>query len=203
MNDKKTENIEKIISQINEKGVKEAEEKKDAILKQASQEAQAVLQKAKDEAAKILADTTLKTSELTTNAEYQIRKSLKNAAELLKQKTVTFLTNLLTEMTQKKLDDSQFLGDLIQQAVKKWVNGERVTISASSNMLEHMDKSLLEGKTLEINDSLHGFNIKKEGDSITWEVTDESIVEILTPLLSAQITELFKKAAEKEEKYHG
>lgn len=199
----KSENIQNIISQIHEKGVREAEEKGKEIVTKAKQEAETMLQNSKDEATAIIENARHRANELKNSAEHQVQISLKNAAELLKQKTLLFLTNLLTEMTRKKLDDSQFLGDLIREAVKKWANGERVTISASTNILERMDKSLLEGKTLEINDSLHGFTIKKEGDFITWEVTDESIAEILAPLLSAQIAEFLKKATAEEEEYHG
>lgn len=197
--------LQELIDKIKKEGVEAAEIQAEDILKSAKAEAQKIIADAQMEADKILANAKTENNRMVKSSEDAIRQAGRNLLISFRES----VTRELEAIISKNVDEvysSQALEEIIVNTVESWANNPEVqnlAVILNSDDIERLEKTLLssfkekvtKGITLKANDNFDGgFRVMFNNDTVCYDYSKETVVEMLSNYLSPKIAKLMKEA---------
>jgi len=182
--------LDSLIEKIKQEGIEEAQRAADEIRQKAEAEAQEIINKANEKARQIINEGQQNAEKLRANAEAAIRQAARD-------------TILVTKENLLKLFDRVF-----KKEIAKTLTPELVKSTSSDNQYEFVvaEKDIEKLKTLVLaatRDSLKepvtfrvdrgiaaGFRVSRKGEEVYYDLTDQSIAEVLQEFLNPALRQL-------------
>lgn len=194
------ETIETFINKLQADGVEAGREAAKEISEQAEQQARQRLAAAEDEAKQIIERAREEGEKTRVRVETELKLAARDIVFRVQETLNHALEAVLADAVSNKLNDDEFLGSLIREVVLRYVEadvsgGNTVEVSVS----EEMQQRLLSGAVtafrpgdaeearIELIGKLGkaGFEYKVAGGTV--EVTEDSVVQVLSSLLGAEL----------------
>jgi len=201
--------IETFVDKLQADGVQAGQEAAETIRAEAEQQASRLIQEAQEKAKTILAEAEAESEKTRERAQTELRLAARDALVHLQETLTRALRGVLAGAAQEKLSETEFLGELLRDIVMQYVKADTEgTTSVTINVSEEMRHQLthwaiqalhkdLEGSETSVD--LHGtlagagFEYKVSGGTV--EVTVDSVVEILSQMVSPELRALVARAA--------
>lgn len=178
--------------------LREAEQKAQQLLREAEEQAKQMMDAAREESEKILARTQTELTLAARAAMARLREALSQAA-----------TAVLSRGVGQKLDDPQFLGELIRDVVLQYARADAaghtaITINLSEAMRHRLadwviatfhkgDERL--GVSVDLHGALRGAGFEYRLSDGTVEVTSEAVARVLSDMVKPEFRQLLASAA--------
>lgn len=200
MQTKLQELTDKIYQEGVERGTREAEE----IINKAKTDAEATLKKASVEAEKIIADARQKANELQTNIQAELKLTVKQALNTLKQQITNLIVAQAVQADVKDvLKNTDFLQEIVLTAVQNWNPSADSNIDLAVLLPAGKEKELqqyfnskakvLLNKGLKINFSdriKNGFEIGPSDGSYKISFTDDDFAHFFSEFMRPKIASI-------------
>ena len=199
-NDKEVR-LDALVSKLHTEGVRRGEAEAGEIIRRAEEEAAEIRRKATEEAEAMVNAAKSQAEEFERNAVASIRIASRDTMLALNRGVRDLFERGFGRQLGKVLDEPTFLKELISALARDWAGGKGVTVSVRPELGEDLLKvaksgleSILdEGIEIRLNRSItNGFRIRREGDQVAYDFSDESVVEALKVHLSPQLIELLE-----------
>jgi vacuolar-type H+-ATPase subunit E/Vma4 len=194
------ETIETFINKLQADGVEAGREAAKEITEQAEQQARQRLAAAEDEAKQIIEQAREEGERIRVRVETELKLAARDTVVRLQETLNHALKAVLVNAVSEKLQDADFLGGLIREVVLRYVDadasgGDTVEINVSDEMQgrllsgavagfkpgdPELARTSLLGKLAE-----SGFEYKVASGTV--EVTADSVVDVLSSLLGAEL----------------
>ncbi len=195
--------LEYLIERIKKDAVSEAEKQSQEILKHAQEEAENIIKAAKEEAEKILKSAAKDANDFSKNAEISIKQAGRDLILVLKDKIRILFERILRAKISAELKPD-LLKELLFRIIDKWSLDEKKTfqVLVSKEEKDGLLKAVVEDFKNHLRDSINidispaidkGFRVGVKGEDIYYDLSDESLTEMLSSFLSPKITELLKE----------
>ena len=197
--------LENLIKKIKEEGVGAAEKKAAEILEKARQEADDMLVKARKDAEKIREDAEKEGKKLLENAETSIRQSARDTVLSLKKQLNKLFDRLLKQKIDENLDE-ELLRDMILKLMDSWAKGKDVSVSVgktdadklTSLIMKELKTEAKKGIDVKLDKKVSfGFRIGLKGEDLTYDFTDDALLESLRFFLNPKLSELLEEKSGK------
>ena len=197
--------LQELIDQIKNDGVKAAECEADAILASAKAEAEKIVAEAKAEADKIIANAKSENDRIVKSGEDAIRQAGRNLLISFRE-SVTRELNVILGENVSAVYSSENLAKIVINVVESWAKKEdadSIEVILNSESLKEFEDTILAGLkekmicgvTLKANDNFDGgFRIAVNDGGAYYDYSAEAVVEMLSNYLSPKITNLLKEA---------
>ncbi|MBQ3235379.1 MAG: V-type ATP synthase subunit E [Clostridia bacterium] len=197
--------LQDLIDKIRKDGVDVAETEANAILNSAKDEAQRIIAEAQSEADKILANAKNENMRMVKSSEDAIRQAGRNLLIYFRESVARELKAIISESVDA-VYSSQLLEKIIVDVVERWSLNPEVhdlTVIMNNNDIERLEKTMIsslkqrveKGVTLKANDNFDGgFRIVANNDTVYYDYSKETVVEMLSNYLSPKIAKLMKEA---------
>jgi len=198
--------LENLIKKIKDEGVGAAEKKAAEILENARKESEKILKNAEKEAEKIREEAQKDAEKTKANAEASIQQAARDTLLSLKKEIRRLFDRLLKQKIDQNLDE-KFLGDLIVKLVETWAKGKEVRVLAgkvdadklTSLVMNELKADAKEGVEIKLDKRMsHGFRFGLKESDLTYDFTDEALMEALGFFLSPKLADLLQEKSEKE-----
>ena len=208
------ETIQAFVEKIRTEGVQAGQKEAESLLAQAKQQADEILSQAQQEREKILAQAKAEAESTLSRAQTELNLAARDAAMRLRDALGRALRNVLACGAEAKLTDPKFVGDVLHEIVTQYgkldIEGKR---AVRINVPEQMRQKLVDWAMTHIgqaNNGEHmgidlqgtlsqaGFEYNATGATV--EVTVESVVEVLSDLVSPKLREVIERAMARESK---
>lgn len=197
--------LQELIDQIKNDGVKVAETEADTILSSAKEEAEKIIANAKAEADLIIAHAKSDSEKMVKSGEDSIRQAGRNLLISFRESVSRELKAIVSEKVDEVFSASTF-EQIIISVVESWaknpeteniallLNGDDLS-ALENNLLSALKEKMLNGVTLKANDNFDGgFRIILNDDGIYYDYSSEAVVDMLSNYLSPKVTQLLKEA---------
>ncbi len=197
--------LQELIDQIKNDGVKAAESQSEAILASAKAEAEKIIADAKAEAEIIIANAQSENARIERSAEDAIRQAGRNLLISFRE-SVTRELNVILGENVSAVYSSENLAKIVINVVESWAKKEdadSIEVILNSESLKEFEDTILAGLkekmicgvTLKANDNFDGgFRIAVNDGGAYYDYSAEAVVEMLSNYLSPKITNLLKEA---------
>lgn len=197
--------LQELINQIKNDGVKAAETEAESIIATAKEKAEIIISDAKKEADKILLNAKNENDRMVKSSEDAIRQAGRNLLISFRESVARELKVILSENVSA-VYSSKDLAQIIINVVETWASkpdADNITVILNSDTLKSLEEALLAGLkekmlggvTLKANDSFDGgFRISADNSSAYYDYSAEAVVDMLSNYLSPKVTELLKEA---------
>ena len=197
--------LQELIDQIKNDGVKAAECEADAILASAKAEAEKIVAEAKAEADKIIANAKSENDRIVKSGEDAIRQAGRNLLISFRE-SVTRELNVILGENVSAVYSSENLAKIVINVVESWAKKEdadSIEVILNSESLKEFEDTILAGLkekmicgvTLKANDNFDGgFRIAVNDGGAYYDYSAEAVVEMLSNYLSPKVTALLKEA---------
>ncbi len=197
--------LQELIDQIKNDGVKAAEYEADAILASAKAEAEKIVAEAKAEADKIIANAKSENDRIVKSGEDAIRQAGRNLLISFRESVNRELNVILGENVSA-VYSSENLAKIVINVVESWAKKEdadSIEVVLNSESLKEFEDTILAGLkekmicgvTLKANDNFDGgFRIAVNDGGAYYDYSAEAVVEMISNYLSPKITNLLKEA---------
>lgn len=197
--------LQELIDQIKNDGVKAAESQSEAILASAKAEAEKIIADAKAEADKIIANAKSENDRIVKSGEDAIRQAGRNLLISFRE-SVTRELNVILGENVSAVYSSENLAKIVINVVEGWAKKEdadSIEVILNSESLKEFEDTILAGLkekmicgvTLKANDNFDGgFRIAVNDGGAYYDYSAEAVVEMLSNYLSPKITNLLKEA---------
>jgi vacuolar-type H+-ATPase subunit E/Vma4 len=194
------ETIETFINKLQEDGVQAGREAAKEITDKAEQEAQRRLAAAEEQARQIIQQAQEESQRTRVRVETELKLAARDIVVRVQETLNQVLEAVLADAVRDKLQDAEFLGGLIREVVLQYVQADaagRGTIEV--NVSDETQQRLLSGAVTafqpdraeqarialvgQLNKA--GFEYKMAGGTV--EVTEDSVVQVLSSLLGAEL----------------
>lgn len=198
--------LENLIKKIKEEGVGVAEKKAAEILDNARKDSGKILKKAEEDAKKIRDEAKKDAENTKANADASIQQAARDTLLSLKKEIRRLFDRLLKQKIDEKLDET-LLRDLIVRLVETWAKGKDVSVLAgkvdadklSSMVMKELKAEAKEGVEIKLDKKMsHGFRFGIKESDLTYDFTDEALMEAVSFFLSAKLAELLNEKSGKE-----
>jgi vacuolar-type H+-ATPase subunit E/Vma4 len=207
------ETLKSFIDKLHNDGVQAGEQAREKILAQAQQQAQDIVLQAQNQAKKIVADAQQERESILSKTRTELDLAARDTVNRLQETLTKGLQGVLAAAVQAKLDDVDFVGKVLVEIVKQYVQADTqgaaiITINVPEDMRHklaewaiavfHKSPELQEKrKFVDMQGTLKkaGFEYRLSGGTV--EVTTDSTVETLMELVSPEVRELIAKAVKK------
>jgi V/A-type H+-transporting ATPase subunit E len=197
--------LQELIDQIKQDGVKAAETEAAAILTAAKEEAEKIINEANKKASKILQDAKDETERMVRSGEDAITQAGRNVLISFRESVTKELKAIVGEKVNNLYSSDEVAKIIVDVLVALGQNTETddIAIVLNSADLEKLENALiselkakmLSGVTLKPNDNFDGgFRIAVNGGEVYYDYSAESVVEMLSNYLSPKVTALLKEA---------
>ena len=197
--------LQELIDQIKNDGVKAAESQSEAILASAKAEAEKIIADAKAEAEKIIANAQSENARIEKSAEDAIRQAGRNLLISFRESVAREL-NVILAQNVSAVYSSENLANIVINVVESWAkkeNADSIELILNSESLKSLENIILAGLkdrmiggvTLKANDNFDGgFRIAVNDSGAYYDYSAEAVVDMLSNYLSPKITNLLKEA---------
>ncbi len=191
--------VEALIERLQARGVEAGREEADRLLAAARAEAEAMLAAAHSESAEIRAVAERETEALQKASEAALELALRDTVLRLREALLLLLSERLGARVQAALDDPALVGELLRAGAKMLagegslsgeVGGAVLGEAQLAALADLLVRDLAEREPqLRLNPALGGVVLRRAGQNIAVELTDE----LLTAFLFAQLQPRFRK----------
>ena len=202
------ETIEAFVDKLQADGVQAGREAAEKIRAEAEQQASRLIQEAQEKAKTIIAEAEAESEKTRDRAETELRLAARDALVYLRETLTRALQGVLAGAAQEKLSEADFLGTLLRDIVMQYVRADAegttsVTINVSEEMrhqlthwaIQALHKDLEDSKTsVDLHGTLAGAGFEYRVSGGTVEVTVDSVVEILSQMVSPELRTLMARA---------
>ena len=204
-----TGTLEAFVDKLQSDGVQAGQEAAEKIRAEAEQQASRQVQEAQERAATIMAEAEASCEKTRERAETELKLAARDALVRLQEALSRALQGVLAGGVQEQLREAEFLGKLLHDIVMEYVRADTegtraVTINVSEEMRHQLTHWAIKAlhKDLKGSDTsvdLHGtlteagFEYKVSGGTV--EVTVDSVVEILSEMVTPELRALVAQAA--------
>jgi len=201
--------IEAFVDQLQADGVQAGQAAAEKIRAEAEQQAERLIAEAQAKAKAIIAEAEAQIEKTRERAETELRLATRDALIHLQETLSRALRGVLAGAAQEQLSQAEFLGKLLRDVVMQYARADSecagsVTINVSEEMRHQLTHWAIQAlhKDLEgtgTNVDLHGklagagFEYRVSGGTV--EVTVDSVVEILSQMVSPELRALVARAA--------
>ena len=200
--------IEAFVNKLQNDGVEAGRKEAERIISEANENAAGIISDAEAKAGKIIEDANSKAESIKNKTRTELTMASRDALLKLQDAVVRGISAVLAGPVEENLDDKDFLAGVIQQAVTQYAealarNDIEVEINVKQDMRDKLSDIVIRRlkeaeKTSGASVNIHGM-LEKSGfeykitDS-TVEVTQESIVELLSSMTSPRLKHIIKEA---------
>jgi len=204
------DSIESFVSKLQNEGVEAGKKEAETIRAEARHEADRIVKEAEQKADKIRQDAQREADETLQRGRTDLELAARDTVLRLRQTLNRALRAVLAAGTEQALGDPAFLKGLIHDVVMQYVQADRedrtgvevhVSDEAKAQLTEWCRQQLAPeaekaGAAVDINGTLAeaGFEYKVRDANV--EVTETSVVETLSDLVSPRLREMLAKATE-------
>lgn len=186
--------LENLIEKIKSEGVDTANKQADDIVVKAKADAAKIIEAAKSEALTIKDNAEKEAEDFKANAEASVKQASRDTVLSLKDKIKSLFDAVLSKQVGAAFDEA-FMKDLIVKIVENWSQGKDVSVLAGAIDVEKLKGMVVSElkKDMEIkldNKITNGFRIGIKGEDLTYDFTDESVLEALKLFLNPKLAEL-------------
>ncbi|OGI11029.1 MAG: hypothetical protein A2Y40_00085 [Candidatus Margulisbacteria bacterium GWF2_35_9] len=186
--------LDKLIERIKNEGIDSANGHANEIIEKARMEAVSIIEKAKSDAEEMKIKSKKESENFQVNTENSIRQASRDTVLVLRNKILEMFDKALSKQVSIAFNEA-FMKDLILKIVSNWTEGKNIEVVAGSIDVEKL-KQMLVGELkrdaiVKLDNKIgSGFRISVQGDSISYDITDEAIIEALKVFLNPKIAEL-------------
>jgi V/A-type H+-transporting ATPase subunit E len=113
--------IQELTEKIYKEGISKGNAEAEAIISKAKKEAESILAEAKKESEAILHEANKKAGELKSNTESELKLSVRQAINSLKQQVVDLISNqIISQTVDNALQDKDFIKKILETIIKNW-----------------------------------------------------------------------------------
>ncbi|RKY49000.1 MAG: hypothetical protein DRP86_05860 [Candidatus Neomarinimicrobiota bacterium] len=201
--------LENLIKKIKDEGVGAAEKKAAEILENARKESEKILKNAEKEGEKIREEAKKDAEKTKANAETSIQQAARDTLLSLKEEIRRLFDRLVKQKIDENLDEN-LLRDLIVKLVETWAKGEEVRVLAgkvdvdklTSLVMKKLKAEAKEGVEIKLDKRIsHGFRFGLKGSDLSYDFTDEALMEAFGFFLSPKLADLLQEKPEKEKSW--
>ncbi len=198
--------LENLIKKIKEEGVGVAEKKAAEILENARKEADKILKDGEKDAEKIREEAKKDAEKMKANAEASIQQAARDTLLSLKKEIRKMFDRLLVQKIDESMDE-KLLRDLIVKLVETWAKGKEITVLAgkvdvdklTSLVMKELKAEAKKGVDIKLDKKMSkGFRFGLKDSDLTYDFTDEALMEALSYFLSPKLTELLQEKSGKD-----
>ena len=200
--------IESFVAKLKLEGVEKGKREADQVRSDAEQQAEKTIADAKNQAEKIIADANGQADSILARSRTELELAARDAMLQLRESLEKALKAVLTNEVGTQLDDSQFLKELIQSIVQRYIDADidsyaPVKINVEPEMHKQLCDWAIEKLRLDTKDDAGGLDFKDNWrqagfefslHGATIEVTQESVVETLMNLVSPSLRDILRQA---------
>ena len=197
--------LQELIDQIKNDGVKAAETEAASILESARAEAERIISDAKAEAERMMREAKAQNERTVRAGEDSLRQAGRNLLISFRESAAKEL-NVITGDSVEKALSSDALPQLILTAVENWTKnteaedisvliGSKELASIETELLAGLKERMCTGVTLKANDSFgEGFRISVQDGQAYYDYSAEAVTELLSAYLTPKLISLMKEA---------
>lgn len=200
--------IEAFVNRLQTDGVEAGQAEAEKIRVRAEQQAQQRLAEAAEQAKRLIAQAQAESETIRVRAETELKLAARDTVVRLQEALSRALQAVLVDSVREKLDDADFLGSLIRDVVQRYVDADAAgSGSISVNVSEQMRQRLLSGTvaafrpdapavtSIDLRGTLAEAGFAYEIAGGTVEVTVDSVVEVLSEMVGAELRKRVAAAA--------
>jgi V/A-type H+-transporting ATPase subunit E len=197
--------LENLIKKIKEEGVGAADKKAAEILEKTRKEADSILEKARKEADKIREEAEKEAKKHLENADASIRQAARDTILSLKKQLKNLFDRLLKQKIDEELDE-ELLRDMILKLMDSWAKEKDVSIvigkgdaeKLTSLVMKELKAHAKNGIDIKLDKKVSsGFRIGLKDDDLTYDFTDDALLESLRFFLNPKLSELLEEKSGK------
>ncbi|MFO8102075.1 MAG: HrpE/YscL family type III secretion apparatus protein [Dehalococcoidia bacterium] len=202
--------IESFVTKLKSEGVEEGRRQAEQLRADAEKRAEQIVAEARNQAEKIIADAKAEADGIVTRGKTELELAARDATLKLRESLEKSLEKVLAGGVEEKLEDTEFLKQLIELIVKQYLYSDEsgtevITVSVPAEKRQQLTDWLF-GKiraesgdsmaSLDIKDKLRqaGFEVSFHGATI--EVTRDSVVEVLMQLVGPGLRDILGQVKE-------
>ncbi len=207
-----TQTLESFIDRLRTDGVEAGRQAADEIRQEAEREAEKRIRDAEARAQQIVQAAEAKSQQLLARTQTDLQLAARDTVAKLRDTLSQAVTRALEKAVAAKLDNADFLADLIRQIVLEYVEKDAVGETALTfNVSEAMREKLThwaietfhtkvkdkkhEKLSVELHGSLAGAGFEYKMSQGTVEITVESVVQVLSDIVAPELRKLIAEAA--------
>lgn len=205
--------IESFVAKLQTEGVQAGEQVAEKLRQEAQQQADKIIADANEQAEKIIAGAKTEAQSTLERGRTELGLASRDIVLALRETLGRALNAVLAAGAREKLTDSEFLADVLREIILTYARGDVenrqiMKINVPSDLRQKLAdwamgviaQEKLEGlkTSIDLKGTLTeaGFEYTVQGATV--EVTESSVVEALTDLVSPALRELLDKAASKD-----
>ena len=197
--------LQELIDQIKNDGVKAAETEAASILESAKAEAEKIISDAKAEAEKMMLEAKAENERFARASEDSIRQAGRNLLISFRESVAKELNVIVGDNVKEALT-SDSLPRLILAAVENWTKdteaedisvliGSKELASIGTELLAGLKERMCSGVTLKPDDNFEGgFRISVQDGRVYYDYSAEAVTELLSVYLTPKLISLMKEA---------
>ena len=197
--------LQELIDQIKNDGVKAAETEAASILESAKAEAEKIISDAKAEAEKMMLEAKAENERFARASEDSIRQAGRNLLISFRESVAKELNVIVGDNVKEALT-SDSLPRLILAAVENWTKdteaedisvliGSKELASIEAELLAGLKEKMCAGVTLKANDNFgEGFRISVHNGQAYYDYSEKAVTELLSAYLTPKLISLMKEA---------
>lgn len=198
------ETIESFVAKLQSEGVQAGQEAAQKIKTEADQEAQSIIERAQSEAENIISEARKQAQDILEKGKSELKLATRDAALRLRHTLTQALQVVVAGSIEPNLNDPDFLSSLLHEIVQQYTRADSENIrQIKINLTPELHKQLAERTINELRKSVKqvdtpidikgtlaraGFEYKVTDATV--EVTLDSVVEILTELVTPELRSL-------------
>lgn len=185
--------LSNLIEKIKQEGIKEAEEKSQALIKQAEKEKEAIIKKAQDKAAALIKQAEQDAVRLRENARQAVSQAVRDSTLSLKEAVKGLFESALKKEIHRALEPD-FVAGLILRLAESWSGEKEAVLEFSLSpedkeklqvlVFSRLKKDAAGGLSFKANPHIDkGLYIGIKGKDFHYDFSDEAILEVLKQYL--------------------
>jgi V/A-type H+-transporting ATPase subunit E len=207
------ETIEAFIEKLQADGVEAGRAAAKKVRSEAEQQAQQIIADAEARAKQTLADAEAQCEKIRLRSETELKLAVRDAVVRLRETLVRSLDRVLAEGVRQQLKDAGFLQELLRDLVSRYVKADiegtgEIRINVSKEMQQRLAQWAIETiraehdghhRLVELHGSLLGAGFEYSISEGTTEITVQSVVNVLSDLVSAELREILADTASEDD----
>ena len=203
------ETIESFVAKLQADGVQAGKAEADKLTQQARQQAQQIIDDAQAQAKKIEADAQAQAARIIERSQAELKLAARDAVLKLRQALQNALRSILSVKAQAALTDVELLGKTLHELIRSYsAQDSESNLSMQINVSADLRDQLVEWaiseigrerveqrkRSIDLRGTLQqaGFEYRVDGGTV--EVTVESVVEVLSQMVSPRLQEIVDRA---------
>ncbi len=204
-----TQTLESFIERLRADGVEAGRKSADEIRREAERDAEKLLRDAEAKAQQVVQAAETQREQMLARTQTDLKLAARDTVAKLRETLSQAVNRVLEEAVRQKFENADFLTELIRQIALQYAKADAVgdatlTINVSEPMRQklahwaietfHKDKKH-KGLSVELHGSLAGAGFEYRMAEGTIEMTAESVVQVLSQIVTPQLRELIADAA--------